>query len=124
MSSENGTSMVSLTRVGQSSSTSVYTAASLPGRLCLPAVVASAQNMAGRRGSGGYGGQVYGSPPPWSVTTGQASSPHSVSGRIGNASPSAAACSDLSGSPRTSPMIMTAMAAPMTGPAIYTHQPV
>ena len=32
--------------------------------------------------------------------------------------------SSLSGSPRTAPMIMTAMAAPITGPAIYTHHPV
>src|SRR5215469_6852126 len=43
LSSANGTSMVSLTRVGLSSSTSVFTAASLPGRLCLPAAVASAR---------------------------------------------------------------------------------
>ena len=43
---------------------------------------------------------------------------------IGSAPPSAASRSDLSGSPRTSPMMTTAMAAPITGPAMYTHQPV
>src|SRR5512135_218922 len=43
---------------------------------------------------------------------------------IGRSPPSAAARSCLSGSPRTSPMIATAMAAPITGPATYTHQPV
>src|SRR5215468_75526 len=116
--------MVSLTRVGPSSSTSVFTAASLPGRL-----------RSARRGrvnlevwradgtSGGYGGQVYGSPAPWPATTGQrqAGQPGSISGR---ASPSAAACSARPGSPRTRLMITTAMQAPMTGPRTYTHQPV
>jgi len=60
-SSSKGTSMVSLTLVGLSSSTSVFTAASLPGRLwhvgggvgC-----GHARRYAAARASSGYAGQV------------------------------------------------------------------
>src|SRR5215469_988895 len=44
--------------------------------------------------------------------------------RIGRAPPSAASHSSVTGRPRTALMITTAMAAPSTGPAIYTHHPV
>src|SRR6266576_3972090 len=61
--------MVSLTRVGLSSSTSVFTAASLPGRLrSARHGRAGAASLAGAA-SGGYGGPVYGRPAPWPATT-------------------------------------------------------
>src|SRR5262249_58247366 len=44
--------------------------------------------------------------------------------RIGRAPPSAPSRSSVTGRPRTAVMIITAMVAPSSGPARYTHHPV